>query len=779
MILIWILVASTRAEVAALPPVITGTVTPADPPADHHNQIHTSKVKVSPVLSLVEQDPPQPRLAGQNDLPLVHNPPQDHSHLATAPAVHPAVIIQPPPTYQAPDLSVSPYWADAEGRPPPPAPHIGPNHLAPSTPTCKRVVRACNASDQYRTISGRCNNLLYHELGSAEQPMPRILPPVYDFAFMRSRSVAGGRLLPSPRQVSLLLVSETAQERPLQQTALLMQLGQLIDHDLVLTHKVLEAEISKDCVACSSWKNPACAPIQIPLKDPHISAKLDHGGERRCLPFIRSVADWRPDSAGHMTLQQRNSNTAFLDLSTVYGSDECLNEKIRLHSEGLLKESYKGFPQLVPADQLIDCRTPQGQCILTGDEKANEQLGLLVVHALYFREHNRLARELLRINPHWNDEKLFQEARKINIAQYQNMIYTEFLPALLGEKKMRKYKLSPGGHGYYRGYNTKVNPGILNEFATAAFRVGHSLVAEDLVLLDSHYRPSASIPLVDTFHNPSAVFGVGNYDGLLRGLVGTTTNMVDLRLTDTIVHRLFEVIEVPHSGQDLFALNIARGRDHAIASYSAYLAVCTKRAIVSWEDLEPFMSRHAIDVIRIAYTHVQDIDLFVGALAENPVLGGLVGPTLACIISYQFLNLKRGDRFWYENADAGFSVDQLHSIRRSSLARVVCESMDDLAPKIPKNVFHIHGAKNPLVTCEDVPGTNLDLWAEDPYDGQRYCVFLGHHYTPGRVVPVSPCSYCVCQPHGQLKCQPDSGGCRAPVEDEHCRKVCPGYLTRV
>lgn len=48
----------------------------------------------------------------------------------------------------------------------------------------------------------------------------------------------------------------------------------------------------------------------------------------------------------------------------------------------------------------------------------------------------------------------------------------------------------------------------------------------------------------------------------------------------------------------------------------------------------------------------------------------------------------------YENANAGFSLEQLQSIRRSSLARVVCENMDDVAPKIPKKVFHIHGAKS-------------------------------------------------------------------------------------
>ena len=97
-------------------------------------------------------------------------------------------------------------------------------------------------------------------------------------------------------------------------------------------------------------------------------------------------------------------------------------------------------------------------------------------HTVWVREHNRLAKELSYLNPHWDDERLYQEARKIVIAENQHVTYNEWLPLVLGSDYMAELDILPVSYGYNNKYDSKVNPSILNSFAAAAFRFGHSLI---------------------------------------------------------------------------------------------------------------------------------------------------------------------------------------------------------------------------------------------------------------------------------------------------------------
>ena len=88
------------------------------------------------------------------------------------------------------------------------------------------------------------------------------------------------------------------------------------------------------------------------------------------------------------------------------------------------------------------------------------------------------ARNLKSINPQWNDEKLFQESKRIVNAQWQHIVYNEWLPIILGDQYMNSFGLRPLTQGFNNNYKNDIDPRITNAFATAGFRMGHSLIPE-------------------------------------------------------------------------------------------------------------------------------------------------------------------------------------------------------------------------------------------------------------------------------------------------------------
>ncbi len=126
---------------------------------------------------------------------------------------------------------------------------------------------------------------------------------------------------------------------------------------------------------------------------------------------------------------------------------------------------------------------PDDQLFAAGDVRTNENIELTSLHALFAREHNRIADQLRALNPRLTDEQIYLRARSIVIAELQAITYNEWLPAILG----------PNAIAPYRGYNPRINPQLSNEFSTAAFRFGHSLLGDDVEFLDANGRPSMKI----------------------------------------------------------------------------------------------------------------------------------------------------------------------------------------------------------------------------------------------------------------------------------------------
>lgn len=141
------------------------------------------------------------------------------------------------------------------------------------------------------------------------------------------------------------------------------------------------------------------------------------------------------------------------------------------------------------------------------------------------------------------------------------------------------------------------------------------------------------------------------------------------------------------------ALAIQRGRDHGIPAYHQAVNLCDARmgqrrdGQIDFDDVADItdLTPETIERLSNIYMQAGDIDLLVGALSEKPAPGTVFGPTLSCLLSLQFANLRNSDRFWYENdiPPSSLSLDQLQAIRRTSLAGMMCatESVKQSQPK--------------------------------------------------------------------------------------------------
>lgn len=579
---------------------------------------------------------------------------------------------------------------------------------------------ACNPRSPFRTLSGRCNNLRRPNLGKVGHSFRRVLPGLYEdgVSAPRSRSVTGAPL-PSPRLVSFTVHGDLSHPHQ-RYTMMLMQLGQFVDHDIAHTPLSEGPDgATLRCRACDSPRriNKECFPIPIPANDPHFpSVSRKNPNIPQCLPFTRSMS-------GQRTLgsrEQINQVTPYMDLSTVYGSDDCAREELRIFRGGQLNMSAHPAgaqfkPLLSEVDGAADCISSNGRCFIAGDTRVSEQPGLTSMHTIMSREHNRIARSLQSVNPHWDDERLFQEARRIVGARYQRIVYTEFIPRTLGWESVSHWGLHLLDEGYYNGYDANCDVGSFNEFATAAFRFGHTLLPPVLKLVGPAYDELGGLKLTDAFFNSQTLYRRDRLDQLLRGLLSTPMENFDNHVTDMVTKHLFEAKKVPFSGLDLVAINLQRGRDHGLRTYNDYRAFCGLTRARTWSDLEGHIPQTALRSIAGVYRDVEDVDVFTGGLSEFPLAGAVVGPTFSCLLGFQFQRLRRCDRFWHENGDpvVRFTPDQLAQIRKASLAKIICEN-SDTTRFITRKVLDVYDPfLNPRVSCGSIPDIDLSFWKDN------------------------------------------------------------------
>uniref|UniRef100_A0A3B5M4J2 Peroxidasin n=1 Tax=Xiphophorus couchianus TaxID=32473 RepID=A0A3B5M4J2_9TELE len=592
---------------------------------------------------------------------------------------------------------------------------------------CTAHRRNNNCSDicfhqKYRSHDGTCNNLQHPMWGASLTAFERLLKPVYDNGFNLPRGttdrVHNGYRLPLPRLVSTTMIGTETITPDNRYTHMLMQWGQFLDHDLDSTVVALSQARFSDGQLCAQvcTNDPPCFPIQFPPND---QRQLRSGA--RCMFFVRSS----PVCGSGMTSllmnsvyprEQINQITSYIDASNVYGSSRHESEQIRdmashrgLLRQGIIQRTGKAllpFATGPPTECMRDENESPIPCFLAGDHRANEQLALTSMHTVWLREHNRIATELLRLNPHWDGDTIYHETRKIVGAQMQHITYNHWLPKILGEAGMRIL-------GPYTGYDPNVNAGIFNSFATAAFRFGHTLINPILYRLNEHFEPitQGHISLHRAFFSPFRIVNEGGIDPLLRGLFGVAGKMrVSTQLLNTeLTEKLFSMAHAV--ALDLAAMNVQRGRDHGIPPYNDYRTFCNLTSAQTFDDLKNEIKNPDVrEKLRRLYGTPLNIDLFPALMAEDLVPGSRLGPTLMCLLAMQFKRVRDGDRFWYENPGV-FTPAQLTQLKQASLARVVCDNGDNIT-RVQRDVFAVSDLPHGYGNCDDVPQIDLRMWQD-------------------------------------------------------------------
>jgi peroxidase len=263
--------------------------------------------------------------------------------------------------------------------------------------------------------------------------------------------------------------------------------------------------------------HPACMPITIPQSD-NFFRQLGS----TCMEFVRSsVAPKAGCKLGPR--EQLNQLSAYIDGGMIYGSSLNQSKSLRSLRDGKLKTEIVDKREFLPFQNTTDgCQIPkelQQKCFLAGDGRINEVSTLTAVHAVWLKEHNRIADTLKNLNPDWNDETLYQETRRIVIAELQHIVYNEFLPIIIGRKTMRQNGLFLKRRGFSKRYSPTTDASILSGFATAAYRF-HSLVPGVIQLQNPENRVLDQMQLRDQFFDPSFLYKSGGFELMINGLTG-------------------------------------------------------------------------------------------------------------------------------------------------------------------------------------------------------------------------------------------------------------------
>ncbi|XP_040348511.1 LOW QUALITY PROTEIN: dual oxidase 1 [Herpailurus yagouaroundi] len=536
---------------------------------------------------------------------------------------------------------------------------------------------------EVQRFDGWYNNLMEHRWGSKGSRLQRLVPASYaDGVYQPLREPH----LPNPRDLS-----NTAMRGPAGQASLRNRtvLG------VFFGYHVLSDLVSVETPGCpAEFLN-----IHIPPGDPVFDP--DQRGDV-VLPFQRSRWDPETGQSPSNPRDLTNEVTGWLDGSAIYGSSHSWSDALRSFSGGQLASGPDpAFPRnaqspllmWTPPDPATGQRGPRGLYAF-GAERGNRDPFLQALGLLWFRYHNVWAQRLAREHPRWGDEELFQHARKRVIATYQNIALYEWLPSFLQKTPAK-----------YAGYSPFLDPNISPEFLAASEQFFSTMVPPGVYMRanvstrwaqDLDYGVEGALVLnlqphiLSPFPKHPNLQRAEDVDALLLGMASQIAEQEDHVVVEDVLD--FWPGSLKFSRTDYLASCLQRGRDLGLPSYTKARTALGLPPITRWQDINPALSQTNHTVLEAtAALYNQDLsrlELLPGGLLESH---GDPGPLFSAIVLNQFVRLRDGDRYWFENTRNGlFSEEEIAEIRNTSLRDVLVAVTNTSPSALQPNVFFWH-----------------------------------------------------------------------------------------
>jgi len=342
-------------------------------------------------------------------------------------------------------------------------------------------------------------------------------------------------------------------------------------------------------------------------------------------------AQWFTDSFLRIDGNDRRKNTSNpeIDLCQIYGLDEATTHLLRAHKNGKLhsqwiqgeeyldylfeagpdgkwkvKDRYAALPYLNSLEYIL-AGFPEDRVqklYATGLERGNSTVGYTAISTLFMREHNRIADMLQKNNPSWDDERLFQTARMINIGLLLKIVIEDYINHIAGHQLFKVDNTFAEKKNWYRTNWIALEFDMLYRW--------HGLVPDNLVVKNKSYSPR-------DFRTNNALleeFGVGT---ILTSAATQQAGRIGLFNTPEFL--------LPAEYQ-----TIKMGRDFRLRSYNEYRE---QFGLPKLTDFSQLTSDKATQTqLKDLYGNIDQLEFIVGLFAEESKHGALSGELLTLMV---------------------------------------------------------------------------------------------------------------------------------------------------